>query len=148
MKTFSRLFVATAALGLVACGKGKAEQCNSFVDRANQAQTVINGLKLDSEDAAQLEKDAVSVDAEAKAFGALELKDEKLVGYRSAYAATLVSLGKIMHDLAALQRDSKEPSKAEGLEAQVKKIDAEADKVTKSESDLVDQVNVYCTGSK
>jgi hypothetical protein len=148
MKISCRVLFATALLTLVACGKGKVEQCNAFVDRANQAQTVINKLKLDSEDAAQLEKGAASIETEAKAFGALELKDEKLVGYRSEYAATLVALGKIMHDLATLQRDSKEPSKAEGLEAQVKKIDAEADKVTKTESDVVDQVNVYCTGSK
>jgi hypothetical protein len=147
MKAFTLFLLAAATLGLGAC-KGKVEQCNAFVDRANQAQTVINALKLDSEDAAQLEKDALSIETEAKAFGALDLKDEKLVGYRSAYAGTLVSLGKIIHDLATLQRDSKEPSKAEGLEAQVKKIDAEADKVTKTESDLVDQLNVYCTGSK
>ena len=51
-------------------------------------------------------------------------------------------------DLAALQKDAKDPAKAAALEAQTKAIDAEADKVEKQESDVVDQVNVYCTGSK
>jgi hypothetical protein len=133
---------------LPACGKSKAEQCNSFVDRATQAQKVVNGLKLDSEDSAELEKGATAIESEAKAFGALELKDEKLIGYRTSYAATLASLGKIMHDLAALQKDAKDPAKAAALEAESKKIEEEANKVEKSESDVVDQVNVYCTGSK
>ena len=148
MKTPSLVWFALACLVLPACGKSKTEQCNSFVDRATQAQKVVNGLKLDSENVAELEKGAGAIEAEAKAFGALELKDEKLLGFRSSYAATLASLGKIMRDLSALQKDSKDPSKADALEAETKKIDAEADKVEKSESDVVDQVNVYCTGSK
>jgi hypothetical protein len=148
MKTPQLVVVASSLLLLGACGKSKVEQCNAFVDRANQAQTVINGLKLESDDAALLEKGAASVEAEAKAFAALELKDEKLVGFRTTYAATLDSLGKIMHELAGLQKDAKDPAKADAIEAQSKKIDQEADKVEKSESDVVDQVNVYCTGSK
>jgi len=148
MKTPSLVWCVLACLVLPACGKSKTEQCNSFVDRATQAQKVVNGLKLDSENVAELEKGAGAIEAEAKAFGALELKDEKLLGFRSSYAATLASLGKIMRDLSALQKDSKDPSKADALEAETKKIDAEADKVEKSESDVVDQVNVYCTGSK
>jgi len=148
MKTPSLVWCVLACLVLPACGKSKTEQCNAFVDRATQAQKVVNGLKLDSENVAELEKGAGAIEAEAKAFGALELKDEKLLGFRSSYAATLASLGKIMRDLSALQKDSKDPSKADALEAETKKIDAEADKVEKSESDVVDQVNVYCTGSK
>lgn len=148
MKTSSLVLFAVACVVLPACGKSKAEQCNAFVDRATQSQKMINALKLDSEDAAELEKGAASAEAEAKAFGALELKDEKLVGYRASYAATLASLGKIMHDLAALQKDAKDPAKAATLEAESKKIEEEASKVEKSESDVVDQVNMYCTGSK
>lgn len=148
MKTSSLVVFAVASFVLPACGKSKAEQCNAFVDRATQSQTMINALKLDSEDAAVLEKGAASAEAEAKAFGALELKDEKLVGYRTTYAATLASLGKIMHDLAALQKDAKDPAKAASLEAESKKIEEEASKVEKAESDVVDQVNLYCTGSK
>ena len=148
MKTPSLVWFALGCLVLPACGKSKTEQCNSFVDRATQAQKVVNGLKLDSENVAELEKGAGAIEAEAKAFGALDLKDEKLLGFRSSYADTLASLGKIMRDLSALQKDSKDPSKADALEAETKKIDAEADKVEKSESDVVDQVNQYCTGSK
>lgn len=148
MKISSLVLCAVATFVLPACGKSKAEQCNAFVDRATQAQNMINALKLDSEDAAVLEKGATSAEAEAKAFSALELKDEKLIGYRASYAATLASLGKIMHDLAALQKDAKDPAKLAALEAESKKIEEEASKVEKSESDVVDQVNMYCTGSK
>ena len=116
MKTPSLVWCVLACLVLPACGKSKTEQCNSFVDRATQAQKVVNGLKLDSENVAELEKGAGAIEAEAKAFGALELKDEKLLGFRSSYAATLASLGKIMRDLSALQKDSKDPSKAERLD--------------------------------
>lgn len=135
-------------LVLGACGKSKTEQCNAFVDRANLAQSVIDGLRLDSDDAALLEKGAASVEAEAKKFAALELKDEKLVAFRTTYASTLDTLGKMMHELAGLQKDAKDPAKVDAIEAQSKKIDQEADKLEKSESDVVDQVNVYCTGSK
>jgi hypothetical protein len=148
MKTSSLVWFAVAALALSGCGKSKAEQCNAFVDRATQSQKIINDLKLDSEDAAVLEKGAASAEAEAKAFETLELKDEKLIGYRASYAATLASLGKIMRELATLQKNAKDPAKAAELEAESKKIEEEANKVEKSESDVVDEVNVYCTGSK
>jgi hypothetical protein len=148
MRNSKRGLLAASLLLLPACGKSKLEQCNAFVDRATQAQNVVNGLKLDSENVVELEKGASAIEAEAKAFSALELKDEKLVGYRAAYAGTLEQLAKILHDLSALQKDSKDPAKADSLEAETKKIDAEADKVEKSESDVVDQVNQYCTGSK
>lgn len=148
MGNFKLGLLASSLLLLPACGKSKLEQCNAFVDRATQAQNVVNGLKLDSENVVELEKGASAIEAEAKAFSALELKDEKLVGYRAAYAGTLEQLAKILHDLSALQKDTKDPSKADSLEAETKKIDAEADKVEKSESDVVDQVNQYCTGSK
>ncbi len=147
-KALGRVLVIAASLVLGACGKSKVEQCNAFVDRASQAQTVINGLKLESDDAALLEKGAASVEDEAKKFAALELKDEKLVGFRAAYATTLDSLAKIMHELAGLQKDAKDPAKSDAIEAQSKKIDQEAEKVEKAESDVVDQVNVYCTGAK
>lgn len=148
MKTPNLVVVFAIVVALPACGKSKLEQCNSFVDRATQSQNVINGLKLESEDVAELDKGAAAIEAEAKAFAALELKDDKLVGYRAAFAGTLDQLAKLMHDLSALHKDAKDPAKAAELEVQTKKIDAEADKVEKSESDVVDQVNVYCTGSK
>lgn len=142
--------VLCACLFLVpsACGKSKVEQCNAFIDRATQAQTKINGLKLDSDDAKELEKEAASIDTEATALDALSLKDEKLVGFRIAYAGTLASLGKILHELAGLQKDAKDPGKEPLVEAQLKKFGTDADQVTKTESDLVDQINGYCTGSK
>lgn len=148
MKFSNIVAVLVACVVLPACGKSKVEQCNAFVDRATKAQNVVSGLKLDSDDPAVLDKGATTIEAEAKSFGTLELKDEKLIGFRTSYADTLNALGKIMHDLSGLQKDAKDPSKAAGLEAEMKKVTDAADKVTKQESDLVDQLNAYCTGSK
>jgi len=57
-------------------------------------------------------------------------------------------MAKILRDLATAQKDAKDPSKAKTVEAQAKSFGAEAEKLEKTESALVDQINVYCTGSK
>jgi hypothetical protein len=147
MKNFSLGLVVAGCVLLSAC-KSKIEQCNAFVDKANGAQKVVQSLKLDSEDAAELEKVASSVDAEANSFKTLELKDEKLLEYRTKYADTLLALGKIAREAAEIQKDAKDPSKAAGLEAKAKKLADDAKAVEKSESDVVDALNQYCTGSK
>lgn len=127
---------------------GKVLQCNAFIDRATQSRNVINALKMDSEDVKELERQSASIQAEANAFAALELKDEQLTGFRSAYAQSLASLGKILQDLATLQKDAQDPAKEQTVEARYKKFGAEADQASKVESDLVDRINLYCTGSK
>jgi hypothetical protein len=109
---------------------------------------VVLSLKLDRAAAAALEKVASSVDAEANSFKTLELKDEKLLEYRTKYADTLLALGKIAREAAEIQKDAKDPSKAAGLEAKAKKLADDAKAVEKSESDVVDALNQYCTGSK
>ncbi|HKQ68482.1 MAG TPA: hypothetical protein VJT73_04045 [Polyangiaceae bacterium] len=149
MKYAPILTVAVFALSLLpGCGKSKIDQCNAFIERANQSQNVINALKLDSDDPKELEQGAAKVESEAKTLAAVELKDEKLVGFRTDYSGSLNSLAKIVHDLATAQKDSKDPSKAKAVEAQSKKLEADADKLGKAESILIDQINVYCTGSK
>ena len=142
---FTSLLLLTVSLA--ACGKGKIEQCNAFIDRASKAQAAITALNLASDDKKELEKGATKIDAEAKAFATVEVKDEKLVGFRTAYAQTLESMSKIMTDLAAAQADAADASKAEATAAKVKTLVESAEALEKSESALVDQINGYCSGT-
>jgi hypothetical protein len=144
-----RSFAAAAlvTLPLFACGKGKVDQCNDFIGVANTSQTVISSLALDSDDPAKLEAEAAKIDGEAKKVSAVDLKDEKLAAFRNDYAANLTKLAKNVRDLGALAKNAKDPN-AKGLEAQLKKLEADGKVLEDNESKVVDQVNVYCTGSK
>jgi hypothetical protein len=135
-------------LSLTACGKSKVEQCNAFIDRASKAQSAVNGLNLATDDKKELEKGAAAIDVEAKAFAAVEVKDEKLAGFRDSYGKILADLGKILGDLAAAQADAADAAKAEAAATKVKTLVASAEALEKSESTLVDQINQYCSGTK
>jgi len=144
----SSLLLLSVCFGLTACGKSKVEQCNAFIDRAGKAQGTVNGLNLNSEDRNELDKGAAAIETEAKAFGTLELKDEKLVGFRDAYGKILADLGKIIADLGAAQAEASDASKAAAAATKVKGLMESADALEKSESTLVDQINMYCSGTK
>jgi hypothetical protein len=149
MKPASRIYsVLLLSLSLTACGKSKIEQCNAFIDRAGKAQAAINALKLDSDDKAELEKGAATIDAEAKSFATFEVKDEKLVGFRAAYSGTLAEMSKIVGNLASAQAEAAEPAKAEAAAVKIKTLVESAQALEKSESALVDQINQYCSGTK
>ena len=137
-------FAASAlALATLAGCKGKVDQCNAFIDRANQSQTVVGAMHFDSEDAATLEGDATKIEAEAKAVEGVSLKDDKLVGFQKAYAKNLGDLAKNVRDLAKLNADLKAGSKS--VEAQAKKLEADADQVEKDSGRLIDEINKYCS---
>ncbi len=140
--------VALLCVALSACGKSKVEQCNAFIDRATKAQSAVNGLNLASDDKKELEKGAAAIEVEAKAFASVEVKDEKLAGFRDAYGKILSDLGKILSDLAVAQAEAADASKAEAAATKVKTLVSSAEALEKSESSLVDQINQYCTGSK
>jgi hypothetical protein len=144
-----RLFlcVAFAAASLVACGKSKVDQCNAFIEQANAAQTTISALNLESEDPATLETAAGKVEADAKKVDAVELKDEKLVGFKTSYVKNLNSLAKTARDLAGIHKDAKDPAKAAAVEAKANTVVAEAEKLEKDEGKLVDDINAYCSAN-
>ncbi len=135
-------------LSLTACGKSKVEQCNAFIDRASKAQSAVNGLNLATDDKKELEKGAAAIDVGAKAFASVEVKDEKLAGFRDSYGKILTDLGKILGDLAAAQAEAADAAKAEAAATKVKTLVASAEALEKSESTLVDQINQYCSGTK
>lgn len=148
MKNVS-LLVCTAfvALSVVACGKSKVDQCNAFIEQANASQTTIAALNLESEDPAVLEAAAVKIEGDAKKVDAVELKDEKLVGFKTDYVKNLNGLGKTARDLAGIQKDAKDPAKAAAVEAKAKTVVADAEKMEKDESKLVDDINKYCSAN-
>jgi hypothetical protein len=135
-------------LTLAACGKSKVEQCNAFIDQAGKAQAAVNALNLDSDDPKVLQKSGESIDAAAKAFTAVEVKDEKLLGYRTAYAEILTGFSKVISELGAAQGEAADEAKAEAAATKTKKLVDDANALEKKESALVDEINVYCSGTK
>ncbi len=56
--------------------------------------------------------------------------------------------GDVDQDFAALMKAAKDPKLAAGLEGRLKKLEEQATAAEKDEAKIVDEVNVYCTGSK
>lgn len=147
MKT-SFFILILLSMSVAGCGLSKVEQCNSFVDGATKAQTAVAALKLDSDDPEVLKKSGADIEAAATALGTLELKDEKLVGFHKSYTELLTSMGKIVTDLSSVASDSKDEAKAEAATTKANQLIESANALEKKESDLVDEINKYCTGSE
>lgn len=141
------LFAVLATSSLVACGKSKIDQCNAFIEQANASQTTISSLNLETDDPTKLEAAAVKIEGDAKKVDAVELKDEKLAGFKTSYVKNLNSLAKTARDLGGVQKDAKDPAKADAVEAKVKTVVADAEKLEKDESKLVDDINAYCSAN-
>ncbi len=135
-------------LTLAACGKSKVEQCNALIDHAGKAQAAVNALNLDSDDPKVLQDGGAKVESAAKDFATVELKDEKLVGFRNSYGEILTGLSKIVSDLGAATAESKDEAKAEAAATKTKKLVEDANALEKKESTLVDEINMYCSGTK
>lgn len=148
MKTSFYVVTVLASASVAACGMSKVEQCNSFVDHVTKAQTAVEALDLDSEDPEVLKKGGSDVTAAAQSLGSLELKDDKLAGYHKSYTEILHSMGKVVTDLGAVASDAKDEAKAEAATTKANQLIETANQLEKKESDLVDEVNKYCTGSE
>lgn len=126
----------TGVMGLTGCD-GKISQCNRLIEVINKEQGPLK--EASGSDPAALKKLADTLDDVAKKVEAVELKDEKLVGFRDEYAKMAKDLSKASRDTATAL-EGKDPTKA-----------AEAAKNMSSfgsrESDLVDNINKYCSGS-
>ena len=142
------LAIATALLLATGCGKSKVDQCNAFIERANSSQTVVSSVHLDGDDPAPIEAAAAKVDAESKGVSDVKLEDPKLVDMKTRYAASLTAFAKTTRELAGLMKAAKDPKLAADLEGRLKKLEEQATAAEKDEAKIVDEVNVYCTGSK
>jgi hypothetical protein len=146
MKTIASplaLALALAAFATTGC-RGKVEQCNAFIQRANESQKTIEAMRFESEEAAQLEGDAAKIEAEGKAVEGVKLKDDKLVTLQKAYGKNLGDLAKNVRDLAKLHAALK--AGKTDLDPQTKKLEADAEKVSKDSDRLIDDINKYCSG--
>lgn len=126
------------ALAVVGMGcDGKIPQCNRLIEVINKEQAPLKNLKGNDPD--ELKKLAETLDGVAGKVKAVELKDEKLIGFRDEY-------GKMAEDLAATSRET-----AEALTSNDPKKATEAAKkmnsFTPRETELVDNINKYCSGS-
>lgn len=130
------VFASTAAMGLVGCD-GKISQCNRLIEVINKEQGPLKDAS--GSDPAALKKLAETLENVATKVEAVELKDEKLVSFRDDYAKMARDLAKASNETAEAL-DGKDPTKAQ-----------EAAKTMSSfgsrESDLVDNINKYCSGS-
>jgi hypothetical protein len=116
---------------------GKIPQCNRLIEVINKEQAPLKNLK--GHDPDELKKLAETLDGVASKVKGVELKDEKLVGFRDDY-------GKMAEDLAATSRET-----AEALASNDPKKAGEAAKkmnsFTPRETELVEEINKYCSGS-
>ena len=125
---------ATLALTLSACGKGKVDECNEFIGRANLSQAVLKTINITG-DAKQIEADAAKVDNEVEYVKNAAVKDEKLIKFRDDYAANLAKMASTIRALAKSQSP-----------ASMKQIHDDVDAIEKTESKLITESNAYCGG--
>lgn len=141
------LCLAFATASLVACGKSKIDQCNAFIEQANASQTAVSGLDAAADDATKLEAAATKIEEAAKKVDTVELKDEKLVGFKGNYVKNLNALAKTAKDLAGIQKDAKDPAKGAAAETKLKTVLADAEKLEKDDDKLINDINAYCSAN-
>jgi hypothetical protein len=128
----------TLALGVGALGcDGKISQCNRLIKVINEEQKPLR--EMQGTDPAALEKLSDTLDSVAKKVTAVELKDDKLVKFRDDYAKMATDLAKTAKDTAAALK-SADPAKATEAAKSMQSF-------TQRESDLVDGINKYCSGT-
>ena len=137
-----RMSVFAVAAGLMATGgltacDGKISQCNRLIEVINKEQGPLKSAS--GSDPEALKKLAETLDNVSSKVKAVELKDEQLVKFRDDYATMAGDLAKASRDTAGAL-ESNDPKKA-----------ADAAKNMSSfgprESQLVDSINKYCSGS-
>jgi hypothetical protein len=126
----------TGLMGLVGCD-GKISQCNRLIEVINKEQGPLK--ESSGSDPAALKKLADTLDNVATKVEAVELKDEKLVGFRNDYAKMAKDLGKASRDTATAL-EGNDPKKAADAAKNMSSFGSR-------ESDLVAEINKYCSGN-
>jgi hypothetical protein len=155
MKRFSvivALAVVTAAVS--GCGQSKVAQCNALVDAANKGQDAV--AKIDFEKEATVKAAVDGLEASNKAVSEVKLSDEKLIELQKAYvkahtdaAAKFKEFGEIGKKGAALEKDKEpDPAKLAAFAKDLEKMNKDSDAMAKASEKVVDDLNVYCSGSK
>ena len=132
-------FALVLASGVAGCDS-KIDQCNAFITEANTAQNTFTAISAAMNDPAQLKAKAAEIDESVRKLKAVELKDEKLVGFRDRYASGLESIGKNLTKMAELDKTKD----VEELTKLAESFAKDGDDMSK----LIDEVNGYCGGTE
>jgi hypothetical protein len=134
--------VAAAAFSLTVLTTGcesKVAQCNQLIKVANDATTELKATGQDKtvDQVAQMTKFATTLDKYAKDVSAVELKDEKLLGFKQRLADVYKNSGNASRDLvaAAGKKD------AAGLKSNLAKLM----EGSTQETAIVTELNSYCS---
>ncbi len=135
----------TLAIGALALALGggcdrRVSQCNRLIDAINEeqpklARAVRQGPGQEATPEA-LENFAKALDTMITKIKAIPLKDDKVVGYRDAYANLAEGIAAAARKTAASFEDHDEAKKAA----------AELNSYREPEKTLVKQINDYCAG--
>jgi hypothetical protein len=130
-----------AMMPLSACGMGKIAECNKLIQVANAQQEVIKNAttKLgSSDDPADIENLATTMEKAGKDIAAVDLKDQKLKGMQKDYQTMLDGAAKNCRELVTAV-------KAKNI-AGITKAKTALGNVGTEESKVVGQINAYCQG--
>lgn len=143
----SMLGLVSVSLALAACGPSKVQQCNAFVEKANKIQAQMDKVSAMAKPA-EIEKFASDLEAQSQDLLKLDLKDEKLAGFRKDYSEALGRVAKLLKDKASIEKqlEGADEAKLKDLQAKDKAVEEGFDKEIKGESKLVDDINKYCQG--
>ena len=129
------------ALVLVAGCDSKVDQCNAFIDEANDSQNAYVALEAAIQSPASIKQRTDQLDTSSKKMKDLKLADAKLKDFRDRYAKQTDDFSAGMKKIAALQ--GKDPQDGEAA-----KIGKELDDLAEKQDKLIGEINLYCTGVK
>jgi len=124
------------ASSLIGCDS-RIGQCNRLIEVINGEQQHIKDAAKNT-DAAGMKKLADTLDGVAGKVNSVELKDDKLVGFRNDYKGMVEDLSKVARDSAAAI-ESQDPNKAQEAKKKMNSFSTR-------ENDLVNSINKYCSG--
>ena len=135
----------TVGLGLVlvlAAGcDSKVDQCNAFIDEANDSQNAYVALEAAIQSPASIKQRTDQLDTSSRKMKDLKLADAKLKDFRDRYVKQTDDFSAGMKKIAALQ--GKDPADGEAA-----KIGKELDDLAEKQDKLIGEINLYCTGVK
>ncbi|MEB3294899.1 MAG: hypothetical protein VKJ24_17215 [Synechococcales bacterium] len=171
--SFSLVFVGMSlSVGLLACGPTKVAQCNAMIDELNKGEALakkfetaesrmkkkaqnIKGIEDFRNMAKDLSQEFSTLTAEINQYittvKAVELKDEKLVGYREQAVSTYSDMSAAFQGMAdgfkKLQSLEATPEGQRMLEQTSRVMDQISEGMTSVEAEedkIVKEINTYC----
>jgi hypothetical protein len=134
----ARTLVLSLLLVLVAGCESKVDQCNAFIDEANDSQNAYVALEGAIQSPASIKQRTDHLDASSKKLTDLKLGDAKLKDFRDRYVKQTDDFSAGLKKLGTLPPE--DPSAA--------KIGKDLDDLAEKQDKLIAEINLYCTGVK